>query len=372
MTSQPGPAPVDPAQARQITQPLREPAALALVSANALLLFVAVINLLVPRGEGDEFTRRAGDSFLDFVGLTAILLPVLAVLLATHVQPVVRRAKLITQIAVVEYAISAFFGIITVLAYLVGTLAEAEFRQAFTGLLARLAYLAIFAVAAYTVFRVWRTLYYVPKPKPQPGYYGQPGYPQQGYPQGYPAQGYPQQGYPQGYPPAGAAQPGYPQQSYPAGFPAPGYGQPGGGYGVPAPASAPPVSAPPAAPTSGPGVSAPPATPGAASPTPASAPPFAPPASGGPFSPAPFSPPPAPASPFAAPTSTPSASGPSAFASASGAGGESTEVIQQRTAESGDAEERTQLINPASQQPTAGAQPPATRIGDEPTEPYQR
>ncbi|RKR90321.1 hypothetical protein BDK92_4691 [Micromonospora pisi] len=332
MTSQPGPAPIDSARARQITQPLREPAALVLVGANALLLLVAVINLLVPRGEGDEFTRRAGDSFGDFVGLTTILLPLLAVLLATHIQPVVGQAKLITQVALVEYAVSAFFWVVTMLAWLVGALAEGEFRLAFTGLLAQLALLAVFAVAAYVVFTLWRQLYYVPKPKPQPGYYGQPTYPQQGYPQGYPAQGYPQQGYPQGYPPPGQPQQGYPQgypqQSYPPpGFAAPGYGQPGEGQGIPTPASAPPVSAPPA--------SAPPAA--------------APPSNVSPTAP-----------PAAPPTSAPSA-----------VGEERTQVIRQ-AADEGVAAERTQLINPASQQPTAGGQPPATRIGDEPTEPYQR
>ncbi|WP_329107526.1 hypothetical protein OG792_04275 [Micromonospora sp. NBC_01699] len=343
MTSQPGPAPTDSTQARQITHPLREPAALALVGANALLLFVAVINLLIPRGEGDEFTRRAGGSFGDFVGLTAILLPLLAVLIATHLQPIVGQAKLITQIALVEYAVSALFAVVTVLAWLVGTLAEGEFRQAFTGLLTQIAFLMIFGVAAFLVFKVWRTLYYVPKPKPQQGYYGQPGFPQQGfpqqgYPQGYPPQGYPQpgqpqpgqpQGYPQGYPQPG--QPGYPQGYPQQAYPQPGYGQPTGGFGVPAPASAPPVSAPPSAPTSGAQAPVPPAQ--AQAPV---------------------------GSPFAAPTSAPPATG------------EPTQVIGQ--APSGDDNaERTQLINPASQQPTAGGQPPASRIdGDEPTEPYQR
>jgi hypothetical protein len=338
MTSQPGPAPTDSTQARQITHPLREPAALALVGANALLLFVAVINLLIPRGEGDEFTRRAGSSFGDFVGLTAILLPLLAVLIATHLQPIVGQAKLITQIALVEYAVSALFGAISVLAWLVGALAEGEFRQAFTGLLTQIAFLAVFGVAAFLVFKVWRTLYYVPKPKPQPGYYGQPGFPQQGYPQGYPPQGYPQPGQPQpgqpGYP-QGYGQPGQPQPGYPQGYPPQaypqGYGQPTGGFGVPAPASAPPVSAPPSASTSG-----------AQSPV------------------SPAQPPPPVGSPFAAPTSAPPATA------------EPTQVIS-RGPDGDDNAERTQLINPASQQPTAGGPPPASRIdGDEPTEPYQR
>lgn len=45
-------------------------------------------------------------------------------LIATHLQPIVGQAKLITQIALVEYAVSALFAVVTVLAWLVGTLAE--------------------------------------------------------------------------------------------------------------------------------------------------------------------------------------------------------------------------------------------------------
>ena len=70
---------------------------------------------------------------------------------------------------------------------------------------------------------------------PQQGYpqgYPQPGFPQQGYPQGYPQQGFPQQGYPQGYPQQGFPQQGYPQgypqQGYPHGYPQQGFHQQGG------------------------------------------------------------------------------------------------------------------------------------------------
>jgi hypothetical protein len=49
--------------------------------------------------------------------------------------------------------------------------------------------------------------------------------------------------------------------------------------------------------------------------------------------------------------------------------GESTQVIPRG---SYDPSERTQLINPVSQQPSAGSQPPVAEIGDDPTEPRQR
>lgn len=229
MTSPAEPASGDATQASQVTKPLRELAALVLLGANAVLLFVGLIRLLV---DDDS----AGSSFFAFVGVEATVLPLLAVLLATHVRPVVPKAKLITQVALGEYAAGALFGALTFLIWLVGRLAE-DVLDALLGLLTRVAWLAVFAVAGYLVYRIWRTLYHTPKPKPQPGVYGQP---QQGWPQqqgGYPAPGqpggYPSAGQPGGYPPPG-------QGGYPA---AGGYPQPGQ-YGQPNPSAPPYNSAP--------------------------------------------------------------------------------------------------------------------------------
>ncbi|MFC3504521.1 hypothetical protein ACFOOK_26630 [Micromonospora krabiensis] len=274
MTSPAEPASTDASQARQLTKPLRELAALVLLGANAVLLFVGLLRLLTPTDYG-SFTGRAGDAYFAFVGLEAVALPVLAVLLATHLQPVVPKAKLITQVALAEYAASALFGALTFLIWTVGRLAEGELLEVLLGLLTRLAWLAIFAVAAYVVFTIWRAWYYVPKPKPQPGVYGspQPGWPQQpggwpgaGQPGGHPVPGQPAPGQPHGYPapnqPGGWAAP-----SQPGGYPVtPHAGQPGA-YGQPAPPfGAPPQSAPPFNPTP---QSAPPANP-----VPPAAPPF--------------------------------------------------------------------------------------------------
>ncbi|MEV4488783.1 hypothetical protein AB0K04_01550 [Micromonospora coxensis] len=221
MTSPAEPASHDATQARNLTRPLRELAALVLLGANAVLLFVGLIRLLAPANEYSTFSGRAGSTFFSFVGIEATVLPLLAVLLATHVSPVVGRARQITQAAVAEYAFGALLGALTFLIWLVGQLAEAEVLEALLGTLTRAAWFAVFAIAAFVAYRVWRTLYYVPKPKPQPGVYGQPqpGWPQQ------PAQG----GFPSaGYPPPGQS-----------GFPGP-----GAPYGQPAPASAPPYGAP--------------------------------------------------------------------------------------------------------------------------------
>ncbi|MEU1588867.1 hypothetical protein [Micromonospora sp. NPDC005710] len=312
MTSPAEPASADASQARQLTKPLRELAALALLGANAVFLFVGLLRLIAPN-DYSSFTDRAGNAFFAFVGMEAVGLPLLAVLLATHISPVVAKAKLITQAAVVEYAVSALFGTLTMLIWTVGRLAEAEILDALLGVLTRFAWIVIFAVAAWVVYTIWRAHYYVPRPKPQPGVYGQP---QPGWPQqqgGWPAPGQPG-GQPQGGWPA-PGQPGaYPQSSQPGAYPQSGqYGQPSPPFQAPQSAPPFPQSAPPF-PQSSPSVSqsAPPSPsvpqsspfPQSAPPhaqsspsVPQSAPPFQAPQSAPPANPAPQSSPPSPAAP---------------------------------------------------------------------------
>ncbi|MGY3516573.1 hypothetical protein ACVMYR_09700 [Micromonospora sp. PTRAS2] len=229
--------------ARRLTDPLRELIALALLGANAVLLFVGLIRLLAP-ADYSTFYSRAGSGFFSFAGLEAAVLPVLAVLLATHVAPVAQRAKLIVQVALGEYAVAALLAALTLLIWTVDRLAKAEVLDAFLGLLTRAAWLAIFASGAFVVFRVWRALYFTPKPKPAPGMYGQPqpGWPQQ---PGQPGQGGPQGWSPgqQGGWPSAGQQPGYPVAGQQPGYPS--AGQPGGFPASAPPASAPPASAPP-------------------------------------------------------------------------------------------------------------------------------
>ncbi|MFF0172587.1 hypothetical protein [Micromonospora profundi] len=215
MTSPAEPASTDAAQARQQTKPLRELGALALLGANAVFLFVGLIRLFTPNDYVD-ITDRAGGAFFTFIGVEAVVLPLLAVLLATHISPIVPKAKLITQVALIEYALSVLFGTLTLLIWTVGRLAETEILDALLGVLSRFAWLVIFGVAAWVVFTVWRKLFYVPKPKSQPGVYGQP---QQGWPQqqgGWPAQGQqggqPQGGWPAPGQPGGQQQDGWPAQ----------------------------------------------------------------------------------------------------------------------------------------------------------------
>ncbi|MEU4550850.1 hypothetical protein [Micromonospora violae] len=274
MTSPAEPASADATQARQLTKPLRELAALALLGANAVFLFVGLLRLIAPN-DYSSFTDRAGGAFFAFIGVESVGLPLLAVLLATHISPVLAKAKLITQVALIEYAVSALFGTLTMLIWTVGRLAEAEVLDALLGVLTRFAWLVIFAIAAWVVYTIWRAHYYVPRPKPEPGVYGQPQ------PGGQPQAGWPQQ-------PGGWPAPGQPGGQPQGGWPAP--GQPGGGYpqagqyGQTSPPFQAPQSAPP--------------FPQSAPPFPQSAPPFpAAPQSAPPVNPAPQSAPPAPAVP---------------------------------------------------------------------------
>ncbi|WP_074316952.1 hypothetical protein [Micromonospora cremea] len=266
MTSPAEPASTDATQARQLTKPLRELGALALLGANAVFLFVGLLRLLTPN-DYSSFTERAGSAFFTFIGLEAVGLPLLAVLLATHVSPVLPKAKLITQMALGEYAVSALLGTLTMLIWAVGRLAEAEVLDALLGVLTRFAWLMIFAAAAWVVYAIWRKLYYVPRPKPQPGVYGQPqpGWPQQqggwpapGQPGGQPGGGWSAPGQPGGYPLA--QHPGQPGGYPPAQHPGQ-YGQPSPPFGS-APQSAPPFGSP--------------QSPPPVNPAPQSAPPFAP------------------------------------------------------------------------------------------------
>ena len=167
MTSPPQPPPVGDRPVGTFLRPLRDLAALALVIAPAVLLFVAVIRL-IPSSDVLDFSSRTQDSFYSFVNLATITFPLGAVLLALVVQPQHPKAKLITMLALGEYAVAAFFAL--VFGVLVGLIQIVDFsvRTAFEELLVRVAWLAVFAVAAYATYTVWRNLYYVPKPKPEP------------------------------------------------------------------------------------------------------------------------------------------------------------------------------------------------------------
>lgn len=217
MTAQPGATPGDDRPAGQFLRPLRDVAALVAVAAPAVMLFVAVLRL-IPSTVGEQFASRTQDSFYSFVNVPIVALPLIAVLLATLIKPVHRQARLITLVAAVEYTVAAVFGV--VFGILVGLVQIADFsvRVAFEELLIRVTWLAIFGVAAFAVFQLWRNLYHVPRADTPPGMYGRPA--NGGQPFGPQGQQYGPPPYGQQYGPAhqyGPQQPG-PQQPGPHQF----------------------------------------------------------------------------------------------------------------------------------------------------------
>ncbi len=233
----------------EITAPLREWGALLLVIATAAFLLFALVDLVLAPDQAARFgvslgfAVRADNAYGDFVGLVPVFFPLVAVLLATHVKPAAGKAQLITLIALIDYGVAGLLGLITMFVGFIHEATSNEIVSGFVTLLGRLVWLAVFAFAAFVVLRVYLGAYVVAKPKPAPGVYGYPAYPQ-GYPQPQ-QQAYQYQAQPQQYPVQGyATTGGYPAQpasTPPASTPYP-------AYAVTPPSSAPPAQASPAAP----------------------------------------------------------------------------------------------------------------------------
>ncbi len=129
-------------------------AAWALVGYVALFLFFEFFELVLPGGT--LFTRAAG---ADFRSLFVMAMPVLAVLLAVHVAPVLRGARLLTTVALVEYALALFFGAVTLLIGLGAVFGGIDSPQSAFGALrylvmgaAELALITIAGLVAYRAF----------------------------------------------------------------------------------------------------------------------------------------------------------------------------------------------------------------------------
>ncbi|BAL86075.1 hypothetical protein AMIS_8550 [Actinoplanes missouriensis 431] len=221
--SPPGPPPATGKSVWQYLRPLRDLAVYALAGVPAVLLATAVLDLF-----GDGFLVRTQYSFGSFVNLATIFMPLAAVVLSLAVQPVHPKARVIALVTLVEYGVAAFFGLVFGVFFGVSNIASTSPWSAFLELLARAAWLALFALVAYAVWQIWGGMFAAPRP--QPGVYGQPF---QQYPPGPPPgwQGYPG---PQGPPPG------------PVSGPPPGYPAPPPGFAPPGFAPAPGFAAPPA------------------------------------------------------------------------------------------------------------------------------
>lgn len=183
--------PLGTTPARQFTEPLRELGAIALLAGNAVFLALGFSGLffVIDRWATD-FGLRCAAVFGTFAGPLSIGLPLAAMLLATHVAPMVRRTRPILMTVCVELGVSAFFGFITFLGAFANDLSSA--RATAEGLARRSVWLGFLVLACIVVVRVWMGLYPAPKPRPagylpyaQPTYGrpypGQPMYPQPTY-----------------------------------------------------------------------------------------------------------------------------------------------------------------------------------------------
>jgi hypothetical protein len=167
-------------------RPYRSLIAFVLLGAAGLQLLRMYWAWLVPFGGSPPFDLRSLEAASQFTSVPALTLPLLAVLIATMVAPVVGQAKTITLIALAEYALTVLGAVIAVI---VGTLALVTHPGGvLVGILIdRLVTLALLGLVVFVVLRIYLGTYL--SAAPSAGYGG--GYPVQSYP------GYGQQAYPQ-------------------------------------------------------------------------------------------------------------------------------------------------------------------------------
>jgi hypothetical protein len=236
--------------ASDLTKPLRLPAALGMLGVNAVWLLILIQGYLLPSSPAPAFTDRSAQAFAAFTSIApypVLLLPLLAVLLATHVRPALEQSATIVKAALGEYAVIALFAVIS---YLGALFSSPTVRAGFEQFFFRTGMLLILALAAFTVWKVAQPIVQGPPKPDRLAAYGRNSAPpdQQynpfGQPSGPPA--YPQSGAP-GVPEySDPAQPQYgdaAQPQYGQGYPAP----PGTVYGgQPAHGEPPPYGEPPA------------------------------------------------------------------------------------------------------------------------------
>jgi hypothetical protein len=129
-------------------------AAWALLGYTALFLFFTFFAWLLP---GGSFSGRSAEA--DFRSLLVMAMPVLAVLLAVYVTPQLAGAKVITLVALVEYAFALFFGFVTLLIGLgsvfEGVNSPSDAFRAMAYLVLGAASLGLMAIAGYVCLRAF-------------------------------------------------------------------------------------------------------------------------------------------------------------------------------------------------------------------------
>lgn len=137
---------------------LRPLFAWALVGYIALHLLFAFLFWIAPTG--GSFGSRGRSA--DFVSLYTIALPLLAVLIAVHIQPILSISKFIAGIALIEYAVALLFGAITFLIGLAYAFTSANSAggafAAFRYMVIGASELAFLALAGYAALRAFQSL----------------------------------------------------------------------------------------------------------------------------------------------------------------------------------------------------------------------
>src|SRR4051812_965370 len=155
--------------ARSVLASPRTLAAWALVAYVAAALFFVFLVWLTP-GDGSFGSHFTSAGFRD---LFLMAMPVLAVLLATRAGPVVPGARLLTTVALVEYAVSLLFGALTLLVGFFVLVVDVNSPRSAIGVLQYvvlgLLALVLIAVAAYATYRIFLDLGgRLPPPRPAP------------------------------------------------------------------------------------------------------------------------------------------------------------------------------------------------------------
>jgi hypothetical protein len=135
-------------------------AAWTLVGYAALHLAFTFLIWITPGG--GSVSGGAAAAFGEYTRLVIMAMPVLAVVLAAYVTPVVAGARLIAVIALIEYAVALLFGALTFLiglgAAFDGINTAEDGMRGLQYLVMGIATLALVAVAGYVVLRAFTGL----------------------------------------------------------------------------------------------------------------------------------------------------------------------------------------------------------------------
>jgi hypothetical protein len=144
-----------PSSARTLLAAPRQLAAWALVGYAALYLMFTFFGWVLP---GASFAFRSANAGYGFTALPELALPVLAVLLATAVEPPLRLANLISMVALLEYAVILLLGLITLLIGLGSFGDRSDDRVGYDVMsyfLLGVGRLGLAAIAGLVVYRAW-------------------------------------------------------------------------------------------------------------------------------------------------------------------------------------------------------------------------